>query len=131
MNPKCWVSSSTDLRSSVMRMTLLKMVRMVALGAELPLRILLLDVMLPGMDGLELCRTLCDQHIQTPILMLTARDTIDDRVTGLDCGADDYLVKPFAFRELLARLRALARRDTQHNSAVLELGELYLDIVTH
>jgi heavy metal response regulator len=96
-----------------------------------PYDIILLDLMLPGLDGLELCRVLRDRHIQTPILMLTARDTVDDRVAGLDYGADDYLVKPFAFRELLARLRALSRRDTRHNSAVLQVGDLVLDTVTH
>jgi heavy metal response regulator len=96
-----------------------------------PYDIILLDIMLPGLDGLELCRILRDRHIHTPILMLTARDTVDDRVAGLDYGADDYLVKPFAFRELLARLRALSRRETRHNSAVLQVGDLVLDTVTH
>jgi len=96
-----------------------------------PYDIIILDVMLPGLNGLELCQALRNRRIQTPILMLTARDTIDDRVAGLDQGADDYLVKPFAFRELLARLRALTRRDTQHNSAVLQIGDLRLDTVTH
>lgn len=96
-----------------------------------PYDVIILDVMLPGLTGLELCQALRNRRIQTPILMLTARDTIDDRVAGLDQGADDYLVKPFAFRELLARLRALTRRDTQHNSAVLHIGDLHLDTVTH
>jgi DNA-binding response OmpR family regulator len=96
-----------------------------------PFDILILDVMLPGLDGMELCRILRNRRIAAPILMLTARDTVDDRVMGLDCGADDYLVKPFAFRELLARLRALIRRDTPHLTAVLTLGELALDTVTH
>jgi two-component system copper resistance phosphate regulon response regulator CusR len=72
--------------------------------------LILLDVMLPGGSGFDLCRKLRDQGIETPILMLTAKDALDDRVTGLDAGADDYLVKPFAFRELLARVRALTRR---------------------
>lgn len=96
-----------------------------------PYDIIILDVMLPGLDGLELCQALRNRRIQTPILMLTARDTIDDRVAGLDRGADDYLIKPFAFRELLARLRALTRRETPHSSAVLQIGELRLNIVTH
>lgn len=96
-----------------------------------PYDVIILDVMLPGLNGLELCQALRNRRIQTPILMLTARDTIDDRVAGLDQGADDYLVKPFAFRELLARLRALTRRETQHNSAVLQIGDLHLDTVTH
>src|SRR5262245_23884904 len=72
--------------------------------------LIILDVRLPGRDGISVCRELRAHGNTTPILMLTARDTIDDRVRGLDAGADDYLVKPFAFQELLARLRALARR---------------------
>ena len=72
--------------------------------------LILLDILLPEKDGLEVCRDLRRRRIHTPILLLTARDSIDDRVHGLDCGADDYLVKPFAMRELLARLRALLRR---------------------
>ncbi len=96
-----------------------------------PYDILILDVMLPGMDGFQLCKELRNQSVQGAILMLTARDTVDDRVIGLDCGADDYLVKPFAFRELLARLRALARRDTPHTTPVLTVGDLSLDTVMH
>lgn len=96
-----------------------------------PFDLILLDVMLPGMDGMALCRALRDRRVSTPILMLTARDSVDDRVVGLDCGADDYLVKPFAFRELLARLRALTRRDTPHLTSVLAIGELSLNTVTH
>src|ERR1043166_6796339 len=71
---------------------------------------IVLDVMLPGISGFEACRRLRDEAVWTPVLMLTARDSVDDRVTGLDAGADDYLVKPFSFEELLARLRALTRR---------------------
>ncbi len=96
-----------------------------------PYDILILDVMLPGIDGFQLCKELRNQSVHAAILMLTARDTVDDRVVGLDCGADDYLVKPFAFRELLARLRALARRDTPHTTPVLTVGDLSLDTVTH
>ncbi len=96
-----------------------------------PYDILVLDVMLPGIDGFQLCKELRNQSVQGAILMLTARDTVDDRVVGLDCGADDYLVKPFAFRELLARLRALTRRDTPHTTPVLTVGDLSLDTVTH
>ncbi len=96
-----------------------------------PYDLIILDVMLPGLDGLEVCQQIRNRRILTPILMLTARDTIDDRVTGLDRGADDYLVKPFAFRELLARMRALLRRDTQHGSSVLQIGDLTLDTVSH
>ena len=93
--------------------------------------VLVLDIMLPGMDGIEVCRTLRNRHIPTPVLMLTARDTVDDRVQGLDCGADDYLVKPFAFRELLARIRALSRRDSMQKTTTLIIGDLLLDTVTH
>lgn len=96
-----------------------------------PYDVLILDVMLPGINGMELCQLLRNRRIQTPVLMLTARDSVDDRVNGLDSGADDYLVKPFAFRELLARLRALTRRDSPHAASVLVIGELQLDTVTH
>src|ERR687884_271274 len=86
-----------------------------------------LDVMLPGIDGFEACRRLRRDGVWTPVLMLTARDAVDDRVAGLDNGADDYLVKPFAFPELLARLRALARRGEAERPAVLEVDDLRLD----
>jgi two-component system response regulator MprA len=87
--------------------------------------VILLDLMLPGLDGLEVCRRLRDQGVDTPILVITARDGVGDRVSGLDAGADDYLVKPFAFDELLARLRALTRRGRTHNlSAVLRYGPI-------
>jgi two-component system OmpR family response regulator len=89
-----------------------------------------LDVMLPGINGFETSRRLRDRGIWAPILMLTARDAVNDRVEGLDAGADDYLVKPFAFAELLARLRALARRGDPERPAVLEVGELRLDPAT-
>ena len=95
--------------------------------------IILLDVMLPGLSGFEVCRILRERGIAAPILMLTARDEIDDRVTGLDVGADDYLAKPFAFKELLARLRALTRRagTSALPQTVLKLGDLTLDTLTH
>jgi two-component system, OmpR family, response regulator len=86
-----------------------------------------LDVMLPGMSGFELCRWLRQRDPALPILMLTARDDVDDRVRGLDSGADDYLVKPFAFSELHARLRALLRRDAQRQPGRIERGPLVLD----
>ena len=86
-----------------------------------------LDVMLPGVDGFEVCRRLRADEVWTPILMLTARDAVEDRVAGLDGGADDYLVKPFAFGELQARLRALVRRGPAERAPVLELGGLRLD----
>jgi two-component system OmpR family response regulator len=88
---------------------------------------IVLDVMLPGVDGLDVCRQLRRRRVPTPILLLTARDTIADRVTGLDAGADDYLVKPFAFAELTARLRALARRPAETHHPVLATGDLRLD----
>ena len=93
--------------------------------------ILILDIMLPGKDGLEVCRELRDHHITTPILMLTARDALDDRVLGLDSGADDYLVKPFEVDELRARLRALLRRDSSSKTGVLQVADLILDPAAH
>jgi two-component system OmpR family response regulator len=91
---------------------------------------MVLDVMLPGISGFEACRRLRDEAVWTPVLMLTARDSVDDRVTGLDAGADDYLVKPFAWPELLARLRALIRRGDHERPTVLEVGDLRLDPAT-
>ncbi len=96
-----------------------------------PYDAIVLDVMLPGKDGLAVCRTLRSRRVNTPILMLTARDAVEDRVRGLDSGADDYLVKPFALHELLARLRALMRRDAPSKSGPLEVGDLRLDPATH
>lgn len=92
--------------------------------------LIVLDVMLPGTDGLSLARSLRRSGNNTPILMLTARDTVDDRVAGLDSGADDYLTKPFSFRELLARTRALLRRDALTKDHVLRVGDLELDTLT-
>jgi two-component system, OmpR family, copper resistance phosphate regulon response regulator CusR len=92
---------------------------------------IILDLMLPRKDGLAVCRTLRLRKVNTPILMLTARDAIEDRVRGLDSGADDYLVKPFALHELLARLRALLRRDTAQKSGTLVLGDLSVNTATH
>jgi two-component system, OmpR family, response regulator len=92
---------------------------------------ILLDVMLPGVDGFEVCRGLRKHGVWAPVVMLTARDAIDDRVTGLDTGADDYLTKPFSFEELLARLRALARRAPTERPATLEAGDLRLDPAAH
>lgn len=90
--------------------------------------VITLDVMLPGpMDGFQVCAELRRRRVRTPVLMLTGRDAVADRVRGLESGADDYLVKPFAFAELLARLRALARRHLEDRSAVLEAGGLRLD----
>lgn len=91
---------------------------------------LVLDIMLPGIDGLALCRDLRRRHVATPILLLTARDAVPDRVDGLDAGADDYLVKPFAFAELTARLRALARRPAETLGTTLQVGDIRLDPAT-
>jgi two-component system, OmpR family, response regulator len=90
----------------------------------------LLDVMLPDIDGFEICRRLRAAGVWAPVLMLTARDSVEDRVAGLDSGADDYLVKPFSFAELLARLRALARRGDGERPAVLVVDDLRLDPAT-
>jgi two-component system OmpR family response regulator len=96
-------------------------------AAESTYDVLVLDVMLPDGDGFALCQELRASGNWTPVLLLTARDAIDDRVRGLDVGADDYLVKPFAFAELFARLRALARRGATERPAILESGDLRLD----
>ncbi len=93
--------------------------------------VIVLDLMLPGIDGMETCRRLRDGEVWSPILMLTARDAVRDRVDGLNSGADDYLVKPFSFEELLARVRALARREASPRPAILAVGDLRLNPVTH
>lgn len=92
---------------------------------------IVLDVMLPGKDGFEVTKQLRRQRIKTPILMLTGRDGVDDRVAGLESGADDYLVKPFALRELVARIRALTRRHLVDRAAVLKAGPVVLDTGAH
>jgi DNA-binding response OmpR family regulator len=91
----------------------------------------IIDWMLPGISGIDLCRRLRQQQRQLPVLMLTARNDINDRVTGLDAGADDYLAKPFSTLELLARIRALSRRPAQFQSAQIKLGNFSLEIETH
>jgi len=93
--------------------------------------VIILDIMLPEKDGLEVCHSLRDRRISTPILMLTARDALEDRVDGLDSGADDYLVKPFEVEELRARLRALLRRGSNNKSGLLQVADLTLDPATH
>jgi DNA-binding response OmpR family regulator len=92
---------------------------------------IILDVLLPKKDGIEVCRVLRQRCVSAPILMLTARDAVADRVRGLDSGADDYLVKPFTLHELLARLRALLRRTSTDKSGVLTVGDLIADPATH
>ncbi len=93
--------------------------------------LVVLDVMLPKLDGFEVCRRLRDEEVRTPVLMLTARDAVSDRVEGLDAGADDYLTKPFAVAELLARVRALGRRGPQAASEALQVSDLTLDPGRH
>ena len=97
------------------------------MAAATPYDVICLDVNLPGMDGFETCRRLRDADVQVPILMLTARDAVQDRISGLETGADDYLVKPFDFGELVARLRALARRPPDRAPDRLVVGDLVLD----
>jgi len=97
------------------------------LATENPYAAIVLDVMLPGFDGFELCRKLRAAGIWVPVLMLTARDAVNDRVRGLDAGADDYMVKPFSLLELAARLRALVRRDDRARPVLLAEGDLKLD----
>ncbi len=97
------------------------------LATENPYAAIVLDVMLPGFDGFELCRKLRAAGVWVPVLMLTARDAVNDRVRGLDAGADDYLVKPFSLLELAARLRALVRRDDRARPVLLAEGDLKLD----
>src|SRR3954468_11915686 len=93
--------------------------------------VVVLDINLPGMVGFETCHSLRVDGVQTPILMLTARDGVDDRITGLETGADDYMVKPFDFGELFARIRALARRGPMERGRVLTVGDLSLDLASH
>ena len=90
-----------------------------------------LDIMLPGPNGFEVCRQMRSAKLPTPVLMLTARDAVEDRITGLDCGADDYLVKPFAFTELLARIRALLRRTPISAAPTLHVADLTIDTASH
>src|ERR1700682_66649 len=96
-----------------------------------PYDVIVLDLMLPLLDGLEVARRLREHKVDTPILMLTARDGVDDRVAGLEAGADDYLVKPFALREVVARLRALTRRHGPNRQARLRAGKVLLDTAAH
>jgi two-component system OmpR family response regulator len=101
------------------------------MATSTPYDVMLLDINLPGIDGFETCHRLRADGVRTPILMLTARDGIDDRIAGLDTGADDYMVKPFDFGELFARVRALSRRGPVERGTTLEVGDLTLDTATH
>jgi heavy metal response regulator len=93
--------------------------------------LIILDLMLPGLDGIAVCKKLREQNNHTPILMLTAREAVKDKVIGLDAGADDYMTKPFAFEELLARIRVLLRKKPLSQELKLEIGDLVLDLITH
>jgi two-component system OmpR family response regulator len=97
------------------------------MAASTPYDAVILDVMLPGIDGFDTCKRLRSEGVWAPVLMLTARESVDDRVAGLDSGADDYLTKPFSLRELLARLRALMRRGAVERPTVISVGDLQLD----
>jgi two-component system OmpR family response regulator len=101
------------------------------MAQAVPYDAIVLDVMLPGLDGFATCRQLRESGVWAPVLLLTARDGVEDRVAGLDTGADDYLVKPFSFAELVARLRALKRRAPLERPVVLEVGDLRLDPAAH
>ena len=96
-----------------------------------PYDLIILDLLLPKIDGITVCRHLRRHDMKVPILILTAKDSIEDRVTGLNAGADDYLVKPFAFTELVARVRALLRRPPVVNADTLEVGDLVVDVTRH
>ena len=95
-----------------------------------PYDLIILDIMIPKKDGIQVCKGLRSQKVNTPVLMLTARDTVEDKVIGLDSGADDYMVKPFAFNELLARIRALLRRESLAKTPKLLVGDLEMDTLT-
>jgi heavy metal response regulator len=98
---------------------------------EISYDLIVLDLMLPKLNGLSLCRKLRQNDIQTPLIMLTAKDSLKDKVTGLDSGADDYLTKPFSFEELLARIRALMRKGKNQQPTQLQVADLVLDLVSH
>lgn len=100
------------------------------MGEVNPYDLIILDIMMPKKDGIEMCKELRSKRINTPILMLTAKDAVEDRVRGLDAGADDYMVKPFSFNELLARVRALLRREAVTKSPEIKLGDLVLNTLT-
>ena len=99
--------------------------------AASPYDAVILDIMLPGLSGIEVLKRIRAEGNRVPVLFLTARDGVDDRVSGLDCGADDYLVKPFAFEELLARIRVMLRRSTEHTTDELTLADLTVNLKSH
>ena len=105
--------------------------KLVLVAVENEYDIIILDLMLPRLDGITLCKKLREQDNHTPILMLTAREAVKDRVIGLDAGADDYMTKPFAFEELLARVRVILRKRPVTQELKLEIGDLVLDLITH
>jgi DNA-binding response OmpR family regulator len=96
-----------------------------------PSDLILLDIMLPSVDGMTILKTVRKAGVKTPVLMLTAKDTVMDKVSGLDSGADDYLTKPFLFEELLARIRALLRRNSESKTSMIEIGDLVINMATH
>jgi len=100
------------------------------MAQEIPHDVIILDIMLPGLDGFSILQSLRSSNILTPVIMLTAKDALEDKIKGLDTGADDYLTKPFEFEELLARLRALLRRKSTHKSAVLKIHDLEINTST-
>jgi heavy metal response regulator len=100
------------------------------MAIECPYDLIVLDIMIPGHDGIDVCRKLRKEKVDTPVLMLTARDEVEDKISGLDAGADDYLTKPFSFPEFLARVRALLRRKNPEKSPRLRVGDLELDQAT-
>lgn len=101
------------------------------LASENRFDVIVLDIMMPGIDGLEVCRKLREQHLTTPILFLTARDTLSDKIEGFNVGGDDYLVKPFALEELFVRLNALCKRTLRQKSNLLQVADLLMDINSH
>ncbi|MBN9502315.1 MAG: DNA-binding response regulator [Armatimonadetes bacterium 55-13] len=106
-------------------------IRALEMGLNGAYGLIVLDIMLPGLDGMQVCQKLREAKVTTPILMMTARDSLDDKVKGLDLGADDYLPKPFEFPELIARARALTRRDRLHKSRVIRVHDLEIDTGAH
>ena len=95
-----------------------------------PSDIIILDIMLPIVDGITILKTIRKKGVKTPVLMLTAKDAMDDKISGLDSGADDYLTKPFHFEELLARIRALLRRNSDVKTSIVQVGDLYIDLAS-